>query len=104
MHPIHLVRHLGFVEAVSFLLLLGVAMPLKYVAGMPMPVKVVGWIHGVLFMLLIVAVLRAMIVARLPVGRAIVVAVAALIPFGPFAIDGKLKRWADEFDARGAVA
>ena len=47
------------VEGVSFLLLLGVAMPLKYMAGMPMAVKVVGWIHGVLFVAFCYALMRA---------------------------------------------
>ncbi len=42
-------RAVGMVEAVSFLLLLGVAMPLKYFAGMPLAVKIAGWIHGLLF-------------------------------------------------------
>ena len=43
-------RAAGMVEAVSFLLLLGVAMPLKYFAGMPLAVKFAGWIHGLLFL------------------------------------------------------
>ncbi len=109
MHPIHLVRHIGFAEAVSFLLLMGVAMPLKYLAGQPLAVKYVGWAHGVLFVGLGVAVLYAMFAARLSIGRAVLVMVAALLPFGPFVIDGRLKRWATKFDAQrqanaGAVA
>ena len=39
------------VEGVSFLLLMGVAMPLKYFAGMPEAVKLAGWCHGVFFIL-----------------------------------------------------
>jgi small multidrug resistance family-3 protein len=42
-------RLVGMVEAVSFLLLLGVAMPLKYFAGIAMAVRIAGWIHGLLF-------------------------------------------------------
>jgi SAM-dependent methyltransferase len=42
------VRWIAKIEGVSFLVLLGIAMPLKYAAGLPMAVKIVGWAHGVL--------------------------------------------------------
>jgi len=41
---------LGRWEAVSLLVLLGIAMPVTYVYGYPMAVRVVGAVHGVLFM------------------------------------------------------
>lgn len=40
---------IGHIEGVSFLVLLLIAMPLKYYAGMPMAVKVTGYLHGFLF-------------------------------------------------------
>ena len=42
-------RRIAFAEGVSFLVLLGIAMPLKYFANMPKAVSVVGMIHGILF-------------------------------------------------------
>jgi integral membrane protein len=42
-------RIIGFIEGVSFLILLLIAMPLKYYFDLPMAVKITGWIHGVLF-------------------------------------------------------
>ena len=42
-------RIIGFGEAISWLLLLGFAMPMKYIWHNPLPVKYVGWIHGLLF-------------------------------------------------------
>jgi len=48
-------RAIAFIEGVSYLLLLGVAMPLKYFAGFPGAVMAVGWAHGVLFVLYLVA-------------------------------------------------
>ena len=51
--PIPWLRYTALAEGVSYLLLLGVAMPLKYLADMPMAVKIVGWAHGLLFMLLL---------------------------------------------------
>ena len=48
--PIGRLRAVGLAEGVSFLLLLGVAMPLKYAAGYPQAVRIVGWVHGLFFM------------------------------------------------------
>ena len=59
LNPIGRLRWIGFVEAVSFLLLLGVAMPLKYLAGQPLAVRIVGLIHGILFMIYLVAAAQA---------------------------------------------
>jgi integral membrane protein len=48
--PVGRLRALGMIEAVSFLLLVGVAMPLKYFADLPLAVKIAGWLHGMLFL------------------------------------------------------
>lgn len=42
-------RKTGIAEGISFLLLLGIAMPLKYLLNQPMAVTLVGWAHGILF-------------------------------------------------------
>ncbi|MEL7089145.1 MAG: DUF3817 domain-containing protein [Planctomycetota bacterium] len=84
-------RIIGIIEGVSFLLLLGVAMPLKYAAGMPEAVSVVGMAHGLLFIALWLAAAWAW--ARgLPGRLAFLAMFASVLPFGPFLIDGKLKR------------
>lgn len=88
-------RSVGKIEAVSFLVLLCVAMPLKYLAGFPMAVKVVGWAHGVLFIWFCIALGRAKQRAGLSVLAALGVFVAALVPFGPFVIDRRLERAAN---------
>lgn len=100
-NPIPFLRLVGLAEAVSFLLLVGVAMPLKYFAGMPMAVKVTGSIHGALFVLFSVALLRTMLIAKWPLGRAALVWIAALLPFGPFVIDRRVQGYADEFSRSG---
>ena len=97
--PIPFLRTTGKIEAVSFLLLVGVAMPLKYFAGLPQAVKIVGWIHGVLFIAFGVALLRVWIEARWPILRAAVVFIAALLPFGPFIVDRRMEVWDEEFRA-----
>lgn len=90
--PIGRLRVAGLVEGASYLLLLGVAMPLKHLAGIPGPVKVVGWIHGVLFMIFCAALAQAMFAARWSTRKAAGVFIAALLPFGTFAIDRRLRR------------
>ncbi len=84
------VRLVGMFEGVSFLLLMGVAMPLKYFAGMPEAVKVTGWIHGVLFILYGVVVFAAWSDGKLTLAKSALAFVASLIPFGPFLVDRKI--------------
>ena len=95
-NPVTTLRTIGLVEAVSFLVLLGVAIPLKYLAGMPTAVRLVGWVHGVLFVVFCVALARATLTARWPLARSAILFGAALLPFGPFAIDRRLRAWAAE--------
>jgi integral membrane protein len=94
--PIGRLRAIGLVEGASFLVLLGIAMPLKYFAGFPIAVKVVGWAHGVFFILFCVALAHAMRAARWSILRTLGIFGAALVPFGTIAIDGTLKREDEE--------
>lgn len=101
-NPIPFLRTIAKAEAVSFLLLVGIAMPLKHLAGLPLAVKVVGWIHGVLFVVFCFALLRTMLVARWPLLRGAVIFIAALLPFGPFLVDGRMVDYEAEF-SRGSA-
>jgi integral membrane protein len=85
-------RTIGAIEGVSTLILFGIAMPLKYLAGMPMAVRVAGSIHGALFVTLVVTFILG--VRRIPISRRLAGAgiVAAVFPFGPFIMD----RWLDK--------
>ena len=94
--PTSWLRRLTWIEGVSFLLLMGVAMPLKYVWGKPEAVKIFGWIHGGLFMLVCVVLLVVMRRRRWSIPRGALVFVAALVPFGPFIFDGRIARWEAE--------
>ncbi|MDX1952086.1 MAG: DUF3817 domain-containing protein [Verrucomicrobiota bacterium] len=100
-NPITLLRKISFFEGVSYLLLLGVAMPLKYIWGMPGAVKIVGALHGGLFVLLCFSLLQTWIVAKWPFSRAAMVFVAALLPFGPLYVDHKLAFWEAKFKGSG---
>jgi len=95
--PIPFLRLITLTEAVSLLVLLLIAMPLKYMAGMPMAVKIVGWIHGVLFVTFCFALLRTILQAKWSIFRATLIFVAALLPAVPFFIDRRMKGYEKEF-------
>lgn len=94
--PVPLLRRLTLIEGVSFLLLLGIAMPLKYFAGMPIAVKICGWAHGLLFVAFCFSLLQTMMAMNWSFARAAVVFVASLLPFGPFVLDRHMKEWEKE--------
>jgi integral membrane protein len=77
----------GTFEGISYLLLLGIAMPLKYFADWPWAVKYVGWAHGVLFMLFVGLAFLYMIKHKQPFLWFVYAFIAALLPFGPFVFD-----------------
>ena len=85
-------RTIGLAEGVSFLVLLGIAMPLKYLGDMPLAVTIVGWIHGLLFMALCAAVVRVKRALGWDIRLAGRVVLAGLLPFGPFVIDSWLRK------------
>ena len=87
-------RLTGFIEGISFLLLLGVAMPLKYYWGMPIYVKIVGMAHGILFILYCLQLYLTMRHHKWSLGYAAYLFVAALIPFGTFYTDRRLRQLA----------
>ena len=94
--PLRRLRFIGFWEGISYLVLLLIAMPLKYVAGWPEAVRIVGSVHGGLFILFVLSV--AEVTIRRPWwspwfwGAS---ALAALLPCGTFVFDGWLARVED---------
>ena len=85
-------RHLAVVEGVSTLVLFGIAMPLKYFAGMPLAVRIVGSVHGALFVALVLMLLVA--IRKVPISLKLAAAgiAAAVVPGGPFLLDRNLAR------------
>ncbi len=90
--PVARLRIVGMTEGASFLVLLFIAMPLKYGLDMPMAVRIVGMIHGVLFLGFCLVLADAARVKKWPAKRTVGLFVAALVPFGPFVVDRGLKR------------
>ncbi|WP_224998939.1 DUF3817 domain-containing protein [Cesiribacter sp. SM1] len=83
-------RTIALLEGWSFIILLFVAMPLKYGADMPMLVKYTGWAHGFLFVLYVVTLLEAAVKMRWSIVTVFLAFAASLVPFGTFVMDAKL--------------
>lgn len=88
--PVGRLRLVGFVEGVSFLVLVLVAMPLKYAAGIPEPVFYVGAAHGGLWVLYLVAIAETTARVRWHWTWAAGALAASVLPAGPFVFDRRL--------------
>lgn len=93
--PLGRLRILGLLEGVSFLLLLFIAMPLKYLLGLPQMVRITGMAHGLLFVAFVFAVIDVAVRFRWPLMRVVGALAASVVPFGPFILDGHLRREAE---------
>ncbi len=82
------------VEGYSFLILLFIAMPMKYMFGIPIATKIVGMIHGGLFIWYIVALWNAHSEYRWSLKFSSLSFIASLIPFGTFFLVKELKKLA----------
>jgi integral membrane protein len=84
-------RIVSLIEGCSTLVLFFIAMPMKYMMDMPQAVSWPGRIHGGLFMLLVVMAFMA--IERVPIGTklSMTLVIAAVVPFGPFLLDKKLR-------------
>jgi integral membrane protein len=85
-------RRVALAEGVSFLLLIFIAMPLKYWAGFPFAVKVVGWAHGFLFVLFLIMALEVKSLLNKNFFWYMKAFVASVLPFGTFVLDRQLAR------------
>ena len=83
-------RLLALAEGVSFLLILFVTMPLKYLADIPGPNQGVGLVHGLLFMLYIYAVIQVKAECRWTLSKMLLAMLAAIIPFGTFYVTARM--------------
>jgi integral membrane protein len=84
-------RKAGIAEGTSFLVLLGIAMPLKYIFHQPMAVKIFGWAHGILFITFLVLAWEVKTDRNKSLKWFATAFLAAIIPTGTFFFDKKLK-------------
>jgi integral membrane protein len=83
-------RLVALLEGLSFLVLLLIAMPLKYLAGQPLAVRQVGMAHGVLFVLYVLLLLQQGIARSWSFRQMALGLVASVVPLGTFWADKKL--------------
>jgi integral membrane protein len=82
----------AFLEGMSFLGLLFIAMPVKYLLDQPLAVRITGAVHGLLFLLFVSSLFRAASEHDWPVRRSLAAFGASLVPFGTFVLDRALRR------------
>jgi integral membrane protein len=91
MSQIRRFRMTALAEGSSFLLLLFVAMPMKYLMRMPSVVTVVGAIHGILFLLYVAQLAKLRTTHQWDNRFSFYALLASLLPFGPFVFDKHLR-------------
>ncbi len=83
-------RFVALLEGLSFLILLFIAMPLKYMAGIPQAVQMVGMVHGLLFVAYILLLMIVRDDQKWSISLSIRSFLASIVPFGTFYAD---KHW-----------
>lgn len=99
-HPVPIVRITGILDGISLLVLFGIAMPLKYWAGIPLAVTIAGSVHGGIFIGYFLAVLYAQLRLQWHVKWTLLCYLAALIPFGNFVLDRYIRKHQDTFTVK----
>ena len=85
-------KWISLIEGLSFLILLFIAMPLKYVFDQPLAVTYVGWAHGLLFIIYIYVVFPTASKLKWEFGRTFFALLASVLPLGPFIFDRNLNK------------
>ena len=86
---INIYRLTAFLEGVSYILLLFIAVPIKYLLNEALFVKILGMPHGILFILYILFSIIAKFKYNWNFRKFLVISIASLVPFGTFHIDKK---------------
>jgi integral membrane protein len=89
-------RVMAYVVGVLLLVLVFVAMPLKYFADMPLMVAIVGPLHGFLYMVYLVTAFDLAVRAKWPFGRTVLVLLAGTVPVMTFVAEHKVTGWVRE--------
>ena len=83
-------RIVAFMEGCSLLALVFIAMPVKYLLGIPEATQAIGLIHGILFVIFIVATVAMSILYKWTVSRVLMIMASSVLPFGTFYVDKKI--------------
>ena len=86
---IKVLRVISYLEGISYILLLFIAVPIKYYANDPSLVKLLGMPHGLLFVAYVILSLVSSKEYRWNSKKTLVVLISSVIPFGTFYVDYK---------------
>lgn len=87
--PISYFRIISTLEALSYLFLLGIAMPMKYIWQKPTLVEYLGMAHGILFIAYVIAAFFMYKQLAWSKKTLLIVLICSLLPFGPFYAENK---------------
>lgn len=82
-------QKIALIEGWSYIILLAVGMPLKYLLHIDLPLKIIGWAHGVLFIIYCIYLL-ILLIKKWSFINCFLSFIASLIPFATFILDKKL--------------
>ena len=85
-------RKIAFAEGISFIVLLFIAMPLKYFASLPMAVTVTGGLHGLLFIAYVILAREVKNEYKKDFNWLVKAGLASILPFGTFYMDKQWKK------------
>ena len=91
-------RIIGDIEGISYLLLLGLAMPLKYLAGWPAAVTIAGSVHGLLFVGFLYALMEVWYRQKWSFLKVAGAFALSLIPFGTFYLSRQIRKEEGQID------
>ena len=86
-HTVRIFKWISLLEGTSFLLLLFIAMPLKYIWDLPQMVEVIGMAHGILFVAYILGALYLYKPLQWNLKTLTIVCLSSVLPFGPFYVE-----------------
>lgn len=86
---IRIFKWISIMEGISFLLLLFIAMPLKYIWDQPQMVEIVGMLHGILFVAYILGAFYLYKPMEWKFKTLLIICVSSVLPFGPFYVEKK---------------
>jgi len=95
-------RVMAYIVGVLLLILVFVAVPLRYLADQPFLVSIVGPIHGFLYMVYLVTAFDLAVRARWPFVRTVLVLLAGTVPVMSFVAERKATRWIHQRDTTPA--
>jgi integral membrane protein len=93
-------RFINKIEGYSFLILLFIAMPLKYIFGLFLATKIIGIIHGGLFTWFIFSLIITFRAKLFTPKETLMFFILSLVPFGTFYTENFIKNKFDTVRAK----